>query len=119
MDQNQSRAVLHSPEFQALVSRRLVVSLTLTALVLAVYFGFILLLAFDKAVLTQKIGDHVTLGIPVGIGVILLSWVATGIYTRWANRHYDAAVAGIRSRTTAAPPAVTGEAAPQAPGAAI
>ena len=62
---------------------------------LLVYFGFILVLAFNKALLAEKIGEHVTLGIPVGVGVILFAWILTGIYVRWANAYYDSEVKRI------------------------
>lgn len=93
-----TQQVRELPEFRALVSRRWVVSLVLTVLLLVGYFGFILTLAFDKAVLAAKIGEHVTLGIPVGVGVILFAWLLTGVYVWWANRHYDRAVKAIRDR---------------------
>ena len=86
------------PEFRALVKQRWVVSLVLTAVLLATYFGFILVLAFDKSVYAQKIGEHVTLGIPVGVGVILAAWVLTGIYVYWANSRYDTSVKRIREK---------------------
>jgi len=86
------------PEFKSLVARRWVVSLILTALLLVSYFGFILTLAFNKELLAAKIGAHVTLGIPVGVGIIVFAWLLTGVYVWWANRHYDRSVKAIRDR---------------------
>jgi uncharacterized membrane protein (DUF485 family) len=86
------------PEFRALVAQRWLVSLVLTAVLLIVYFGFILILAFDKTVFAQKIGEHVTLGIPVGVGVIVAAWLLTGIYVYWANTRYDTTVKRIREK---------------------
>lgn len=64
---------------------------------LAVYFGYVALIAFDKALLARPIGRGVTsLGIPVGVGVILLAIVLTGIYVRQANREYDALVRALK-----------------------
>lgn len=64
---------------------------------LAVYFGYVALIAFDKALLARPIGRGVTsLGIPVGIGVILLAILLTGIYVRQANREYDALVRALK-----------------------
>jgi len=79
-------------EFQGLVRKRWSVSLSMTALILVIYFGFILLLAFNKSILAQRVGEHMTLGIPIGLGVILSACVLTGLYVRWANTSYDKTV---------------------------
>lgn len=92
------KGVRELPEFRALVRQRWLVSLALTAALLVGYFGFILTLAFDKAVLAAKVGEHVTLGIPVGVGIIVFAWLLTGIYVWWANRVYDKSVKQIRDR---------------------
>lgn len=97
MRKRSASEVLRSPEFQTLVRRRWAVSLTLTAVMLIAYFGFVLVLAFQKESLAARIGEHLTMGIPVGLGVILLAWVLTGIYVWWANGRYDAAVAGLKN----------------------
>lgn len=81
--------------FKGLVRKKWSVSLSMTALMLVIYFGFILLLAFNKSVLAEKIGEHMTLGIPVGLGVILSACVLTGLYVRWANTTYDRTVNDI------------------------
>jgi uncharacterized membrane protein (DUF485 family) len=85
-------------DFKALVSERWVVSLVLTVMLFVTYFGFILVLAFDKSIFAAKIGEHVTLGIPVGVGVIVSAWVLTGIYVYWANSRYDTTVKRIREQ---------------------
>jgi uncharacterized membrane protein (DUF485 family) len=82
-------------EFRSLVRRKWSVSVSMTVLMLAIYYGFILLLAFNGAVLAQKIGEHMTLGIPVGLGVILAACALTGLYVRWANTSYDKSVNDI------------------------
>jgi uncharacterized membrane protein (DUF485 family) len=92
MPAESSMRLRHSAEFQSLVSRRSAISLSLTAIMLIVYFGFVLILAFDKSVLAAKIGEHMTVGIPVGVGIILFAWILTGVYVWWANNAYDTAV---------------------------
>ncbi|MBX3009596.1 MAG: DUF485 domain-containing protein [Melioribacteraceae bacterium] len=89
--------ILSSEKFKDLVKKRLVVSMTLTAIILIVYFGFILTIAFYKDFLSIKIGDYITLGLPIGIGIILFAWILTGIYTRWANQKYDKSVRELRN----------------------
>lgn len=60
-----------------------------------VYYGFILLIAADKPFLSQKIGEYTTLGIPIGVGVIVAAWVLTLIYVIWANRVHDVEVSRL------------------------
>ena len=89
----QTRQVLDSPELRRLVARRWTVSLLLTAALFAAYYGFILLVALDKALLARRIGAGVTtLGIPLAVLVIVVAWALTAIYVWWANRAYDPAV---------------------------
>ena len=82
-------------KFRDLVVRKWKISLVLTACMLIVYFGFILVLAFNRELLATKIGENMTLGIPVGILIILLACVLTGIYVFWANTSYDKSIQDI------------------------
>ena len=84
--------MLASPEFRNLVRRKWTVSVLLTVCLFVVYYGYILLVAVDKPFLARKIGAYTTLGIPLGVAVIVLSWVLTAVYVLWANGSYDAAV---------------------------
>jgi uncharacterized membrane protein (DUF485 family) len=82
--------VLRSPRFQELVRQRTRFAWTLSIAMLVIYFGFILLVAFAKPLLATKIGDGVTsLGIILGLGVILSAFVLTGIYVQRANSRFD------------------------------
>lgn len=90
--------IITSPAFQRLVSRRWQVSLLLTATILVIYIGFLLVVAFNKELLAQQIGQHYTLAIPVGLGIILLAWMLTGIYVFWANNRYDRQVEALRQQ---------------------
>ncbi len=88
---------LDKVKFDELVRRRWTVSLILTAIMLAIYYGFVLILAFDKELLSGKLaGGSMTLWIPVGLAVILIAWVLTGIYVFWANGTYDRMVKDIK-----------------------
>ncbi|HEV8580532.1 MAG TPA: DUF485 domain-containing protein [Thermoanaerobaculia bacterium] len=84
--------MLLSQEFRTLVRRKWTVSVILTLCLFVVYYGFILLIAVDKTFLARKIGAFTTLGIPLGVAVIVLSWVLTALYVLWANSSHDAAV---------------------------
>ena len=82
-----------------LAARRWRIALVLTAAMLAVYFGFILLIAFDKRLMGSAVAGRLTLGILLGVLVIVSAWLLTWIYVRWANRHYDAALRGLSEPT--------------------
>jgi uncharacterized membrane protein (DUF485 family) len=68
----------------------------LTTVMMVVYFGFILLVAFNKPLMGTRVADGLSVGILLGALVIIASWVLIWVYTRWANTHYDAAVARLR-----------------------
>ena len=93
-----ARDVLDSREFKRLVTRRWRISLILTACLFVLYYGFILLIATQKAFLSRRIGETTTIGIPIGAAVIVVAWVLTALYVVWANRHYDSEVARLRGK---------------------
>ena len=80
---------------ERLAARRARVAGALTAAVMAVYFGFILLIAFSKPLLATKLRPGLTLGIALGALVIVISWLSTWLYVRWANAHYDTEVGAM------------------------
>ncbi|MFJ7441644.1 DUF485 domain-containing protein [Methylorubrum thiocyanatum] len=88
--------VARSPQFRQLVSERTRFSWILTVLMLVVYFSFIGLIAFDKSLLAVKIGTTSSLGLVLGVGVILFAFVLTGIYVARANSRYDALSAELK-----------------------
>jgi uncharacterized membrane protein (DUF485 family) len=75
--------------FRAIATRQRRLALGLTAAMIALYFGFILLIAYDKPLLARKLGPGLSLGILLGAAVIVSSWLLTWVYVRWANTHYD------------------------------
>ena len=85
-----------NPRYHELRRKRNAFGWTLSVLMLLVYFGYIALIAFNKPFLAQPIGNGVTtLGIPIGMGVIIFTIVITGIYVRRANGEYDTLTAEI------------------------
>jgi len=89
--------VLNNPRFQELVRRRSGFAWTLSVIMLAIYFGFILLVAFAKPLLAMKVGGGVTsLGIVLGLVVIVVAFLLTGLYVRRANGEFDALTARLR-----------------------
>jgi uncharacterized membrane protein (DUF485 family) len=90
------KKVQANPQFQELVAKRNSFGVLLTILMLAVYYGYILIIAFNKEFLGQKLGAGVTtIGIPIGVGVILFTVIITGIYVRRANSEFDALTQSI------------------------
>jgi uncharacterized membrane protein (DUF485 family) len=82
-------------ELRALARARGRVAVTLTALMIVIYFGFIALIAFKKEVLARLIVPGLSLGILLGALVIVASWLLTWYYVRWTNAHYDARLEAI------------------------
>ena len=90
--------LLDDPDFKDLVARKNRISTILTVITLIIYYGFILLIAFNREVFAAKVGGNVTFGIYLGIGVILSCFLLTGIYVRWANDKYDAMVGRLKQK---------------------
>ena len=79
-----------------LTAARWRVAVTLTIAMMILYFGFILLVAFNKPLLAREVTNGLSLGILLGALVIVASWLLIWIYVRWANTHYDVAVATLK-----------------------
>lgn len=79
------------PQFKELVRKRSAFAWTLSLLMVVIYFGFVLTVAFDKQLLGQPLfpGSVTTIGIPLGLGVIISAFVLTGIYVARANSAFD------------------------------
>ena len=83
--------ILKDPNYQKLKAQRTRFGWLLTVAMLVVYYGFIVLVAFDKPFLATRIGEGVTtIGMPIGLAVIVFTVIITAIYVRRANRDYDA-----------------------------
>ena len=96
--QMSTQEILDDKDFKSLSSQKFAMSTILTILELVLYFGFIALIAFNKPFLSQKLSGAITIGIPIAVGTIILSWVLTGIYIRWANNTYDVLVKKVKEK---------------------
>ena len=83
---------------EAVTAGRWRIALSLTIAMMVVYFGFILLVAFNKPLMGQQIIPGLSIGIVLGVLVILVAWLLTGIYILWANGKYDRALHQYRGR---------------------
>lgn len=82
--------LLSNPKYRELVAKRNSFGWLLTVIMLVVYYGYILVIAFKKDILAVRLGEGVmTWGIPVGIGIIVFTVIITGIYVHRANSEFD------------------------------
>jgi uncharacterized membrane protein (DUF485 family) len=82
-------------QLRALAAMRWRIALTLTAVMIVIYFGFIALIAYDRPVLATLVAPGLTVGIVLGALVIVVSWLLTYGYVRWANTRYDVALRAL------------------------
>ncbi len=88
--------IVTSDRFKALVRKRWTVSIILTILLFVSYYGIILIIAYGKEFLSQKVGEFTNWGIILGIFGIVFAWILTAIYVVWANNVYDKEVDSIK-----------------------
>jgi uncharacterized membrane protein (DUF485 family) len=81
-----------NPKFLEFVAMRSTYGIIMAIVSAAAYYGFILLVAFDKEFLAKKIGEGYTMsiGVPIGVAVIIFTILLTWIYVRRANTEFDA-----------------------------
>jgi uncharacterized membrane protein (DUF485 family) len=86
-----SSKIQKDPKYLELASRRGRLAWTLSAIVCVIFYGFILMIAFTPAILTTPIsaGSVIPLGLPLGVGVIVLCCLLTGIYVYESNAKFD------------------------------
>ena len=90
MDDDLVQRIVKNPKYQELKAKRTSYGWWLTLAMMVVYYGFILLVAFNKSFLSQRMGEGVmTVGIPIGFGVIIFTIVITAIYVKRANKEFD------------------------------
>ena len=96
MDADLAARIAAHPTYQALRTQRSRFGWWLTLAMMIVYYGFIVLVAFYKPLVSQRLGDGVmTLGIPLGFFVIVFTIVITAFYVNRANREYDDMTAAV------------------------
>jgi uncharacterized membrane protein (DUF485 family) len=101
MAQEISDRIASNPKFQAFVAKRNNYSIMMTILGAIAYYGFILLVAYNKEFLATKIGGGVaSIGIPIGVGVIVFTIIITWIYVKRANTEFDAESEAIVKEAT-------------------
>ncbi len=87
-----------SDDIRALARARWRVAIGLSAVVFALYFGFIFAVAFAKEAIAVQVFPGVSLGIVAGALVIVGAWLTTWVYVVWANRHFDTSLKAINDK---------------------
>ena len=91
MEKDLVRRIAMHPQYLELKRKRSRFGWMLAILMLIVYYGFVLLVAFDKSFLARRMGEGVmTVGMPIGFGVIVFTIAITAYYVRRANTQFDA-----------------------------
>ena len=83
--------IQNDPDYKELLAKRTGFAWTLSIIMLVVYYSYILVIAFNKELLHTPVseGSLMTLGVPVGVAIIIFSFIMTGIYVRRANSEFD------------------------------
>ena len=91
MNSNLEKKIIKNKNFKYLVKKKSFISWFLSSITLLLYFSFILLIAFFPEILGIKISDKsiITIGIPIGVTIILLAFISTGFYVLIANKELD------------------------------
>ena len=90
MEQKRVQAILNDQGFKTLVRQKVRLGWTLTIIQLVIYFGFVLLVALSPETLSQSLsGGVTTVGMPLGVAVILSAFVLSGVYVWYANSRFD------------------------------
>jgi uncharacterized membrane protein (DUF485 family) len=85
------------PQYLELKAKRSAFGWWLTLAMMVVYYGFVMLVAFNKPFLSQRLGEGVmTVGIPIGFGVIVFTVLITAFYVLRANKQYDDLTEAVR-----------------------
>jgi len=82
--------------YHALHQRRWRLAIALTAVMVVVYFGFIALIAYQRSFMGTLVTPGLTVGILLGATVIVIAWLLTWWYVRWANSQFDARLEELR-----------------------
>ncbi|MEK7991892.1 MAG: DUF485 domain-containing protein [Thiotrichaceae bacterium] len=91
MQQDLVERIKSNPKYEELVSKRTSFGWMLSIIMLIIYYAFILVIAFNPSVLGTPISDDsvITIGIPIGIAIIVSAFILTGIYVVRANGEFD------------------------------
>lgn len=83
--------IRRNPKFHELVRKRSRLALGLSAIVLASYYAFMMVVAFAPQMLRTPLSDEsvLSVGFPIGAAIIVVSWLLTGVYSHFANGEFE------------------------------
>jgi len=81
-----------NPKFHELVTRRGRFAWTLAIIVLTMFYGYVLTIAFNPTALGRPVaeGSMLPVGVAVELFMFIFFWVLTAVYVRRANNEFDA-----------------------------
>jgi|SRR5687768_17160133 uncharacterized membrane protein (DUF485 family) len=88
---SRSEHITQNPKFQQLTTARSRFAWLLSVVVLLIWYGYMMIVAFNPKLLAIPLfsGSVTTIGVPIGAAIIIVSWLLTGVYIRRANREFD------------------------------
>ena len=89
MDDAAIKRIQRDPNYIKLVAERKTFGWTLSIIMLVIYYGFIALVAFAPSAIAVKLFGSITIGLTLGVAIILAAIVLTGVYVLRANAQYD------------------------------
>lgn len=100
MDKETVESIQNNPDYKELLSKRTSFAWILSIIMLVVYYSYILVIAFNKEALHVPVseGSLMTVGVPVGVAIIVFSFILTGVYVRRANSEFDALTKRIKDK---------------------
>jgi uncharacterized membrane protein (DUF485 family) len=100
MDEGTLARIQGDPNYRALVKERSAFGWTLAIVMLVLYYGYVAIVAFDPSLIGVKVSGTITVGLIMGVALIMLSVLLTGIYILRANTRYDALTRAIVAKAT-------------------
>jgi uncharacterized membrane protein (DUF485 family) len=100
MDKETVERIQNDPDYKKLVSSRTSFAWILSIIMLVVYYAYILVIAFSKESLHTPVseGSLMTVGVPVGVAIILFAFALTGVYVKRANSEFDELTKRIKDK---------------------
>ena len=83
--------IKNNPKYKELIAKRGSFAAKLAIFVLVIYYGFVLVIAFNKEFFATKLSDEgvMTVGWPMAVGIILIAFITTLIYVVKANGEFE------------------------------